>query len=70
VRLYVVCAPDGCERDERDLTPCLCGCGEPVKAAFASGHDQRAIHERVGRFVSVAGFIRWFDDTYRPEAEA
>jgi hypothetical protein len=46
---------------------CACGCGEPTKAgrAFAAGHDQRAVHERISRqWGGTLGFIRWFDSTY------
>jgi hypothetical protein len=49
-----------------DFTPCLCGCGEEVRADFLPGHDQRAIHDRIGQFGSVANFIAWFDQTYSP----
>jgi hypothetical protein len=46
---------------------CACGCGEATKAgrAFAPGHDQRAIHERITRqWGGTLGFIRWFDATF------
>ena len=51
---------------EFDITPCLCGCGEPVRADFLPGHDQRAIHERIAHFGSVAKFLTWFDSHYKP----
>lgn len=47
------------------MSECLCGCGEVVRVDFAPGHDQRAIHARVGKFGSVAKFIQWFDDAYQ-----
>jgi hypothetical protein len=59
-----VAAPDGHRNpttyvdDEPRL--CACGCGEPTKAgrAFAPGHDQRAIHERITReWGGTLGFI-------------
>jgi hypothetical protein len=50
-----------------DLSECRCGCGEQTRADFMPGHDQRAIHDRVGNFGSVAGFLDWFDETYRHE---
>ena len=58
--------------DDPDTGPrtCACACGEPVPGAriFAPGHDQRAVHERIGRqWGSTLAFIRWFDDTF-PEA--
>lgn len=52
------------EPSELDLTPCRCGCGEPARLAFLPGHDQRALHDRVARFGSVAKFCDWFDQTY------
>lgn len=48
-----------------DLTECRCGCGQPVRADFVPGHDQRAIHERIAKIGTVANFIDWFDETYR-----
>ncbi|MGW1466406.1 hypothetical protein ACWCPT_18910 [Streptomyces sp. NPDC002308] len=51
---------------------CACGCGEPVALGwFLSGHDQKALHERVARIGTVHQFIAWFDRTYTegaPEA--
>jgi len=55
---------------EHDLTPCLCGCGEIVRSAFVAGHDQRAIHERIAKFGTVAKFLTWFDATYDATASA
>jgi hypothetical protein len=49
---------------------CACGCGEAVPAnrAFVSGHDQKAIHERITKqWGGTLGFIRWFDTTH-PDA--
>jgi len=46
---------------------CACGCGAPVPShrAFAPGHDQRAVHERITRqWGSTLGFIGWYDATY------
>lgn len=55
--------------DDLDLTACLCGCGDPVRADFLPGHDQRAIHERIALLGSVADFLRWFDQTYKPATD-
>lgn len=52
------------EPSEFDLTPCRCGCGQAARSAFLPGHDQRAIHDRVARFGTVAKFIDWFDQNY------
>ena len=54
---------------------CACGCGAAVAdhRAFAPGHDQRAVHERISRqWGSTLGFIDWFDTAYptKPEAQA
>lgn len=46
---------------------CACGCGTAVAGhrAFAPGHDQRAVHERISRqWGSTLGFIDWFDANY------
>lgn len=44
---------------------CACGCGKEVaKGYFLSGHDQRAIHERIARVGTVIDFIDWFDANY------
>lgn len=46
---------------------CACGCGRTVSGArhFVSGHDQKAVHERIGRqWGDTRGFIEWFDATY------
>jgi hypothetical protein len=43
---------------------CACGCGGQVTGArtFLSGHDQRAVHERIARqWGDTLGFITWFD---------
>lgn len=47
-----------------DLTDCKCGCGQPVRADFLPGHDQRAIHDRISKVGTVAQFINWFDETF------
>jgi hypothetical protein len=55
---------------ESEPPTCSCGCGEPVppNRAFAPGHDQKAIHERITRqWGGTLGFMKWFDSTY-PEA--
>lgn len=49
-----------------DITPCRCGCGESIRADFLPGHDQRAIHDRIAKFGSVAKFLDWFDSHYGP----
>lgn len=33
-----------------ELNHCACGCGERTKGTFASGHDQKAIHDRIRRY--------------------
>lgn len=46
---------------------CACGCGTSVTGdrLWASGHDQRAVHERITRrWGSALGFVRWFDATF------
>lgn len=46
---------------------CPCGCGQSVAGhrVFVSGHDQRAIHDRIARqWGNTLGFIRWFDTAY------
>lgn len=51
---------------EYDATACLCGCGEQVvRRDFASGHDQRAIHERIAKVGTVREFLAWFDRTWQ-----
>lgn len=50
-----------------DASVCACGCGVPVPKGrmFLPGHDQRAVHARIGRqWGDTLGFIRWFDETY------
>lgn len=50
---------------------CFCGCGEEVSLGhFLSGHDQRAIHERIARVGTVVDFLRWFDRNYPDSAAA
>lgn len=44
--------------------PCACGCGAKVTppSAFAAGHDQRAVRDRIARgWGSTLAFVRWFD---------
>jgi hypothetical protein len=49
------------ESDE-DRRLCECGCGTGVaRGPFVSGHDQRALHERVARIGTVSESLRWFD---------
>lgn len=49
-----------------DVRLCACGCGTGVsRGPFISGHDQRALHDRVAKIGSVSDFLRWFDQTYR-----
>jgi hypothetical protein len=50
-------------------SPCRCGCGQVVRGTWVHGHDQRAIHERIGRDFGgeIASFIGWYDT---PEAVA
>lgn len=56
------------DRDEE--RSCACGCGEPVtRGDFLSGHDQKAIHERVARVGSVVDFLEWFDATFAPTTD-
>jgi len=52
---------------------CGCGCRAEVAGhrAFAPGHDQRAIHERITRqWGSTLGFIDWFDAAYPAQPAA
>ena len=45
-----------------DGRPCLCGCGKTTKRGrFVVGHDQKALHERIGRIGTVTDFVEWFD---------
>ena len=49
------------------LKSCGCGCGEEVASgrAFISGHDQRAIHERIAQeWGTTLAFVEWFDSIY------
>jgi hypothetical protein len=51
-----------------DRRLCACGCGNPVgRGDFMSGHDSRAVHERVARVGSVVAFLEWFDRTWTPD---
>lgn len=53
-----------------DNRKCNCGCGKPIdRGDFLPGHDQRAIHERIGRVGTVMDFITWFDDTWKPDED-
>jgi hypothetical protein len=47
---------------------CKCGCGQATGGTWVTGHDQRAIHERIGRDFGgdVAAFIDWYDGGPRP----
>jgi len=46
-----------------DRVDCACGCGAETMSGrhFVSGHDQRAIHERVAKAGGVIAFMEWFD---------
>lgn len=47
---------------------CGCGCGAPVTLGwFLTGHDQKALHDRVAKIGTVHQFIEWFDRTYAEE---
>lgn len=47
--------------------PCACGCGQDTGAGdFLAGHDQKALHARVGQIGSVKEFIHWFDGLAAP----
>ena len=55
------------DNDEHAPAPtCACGCGEPVAPGpprFSSGHDQRAIHERIDKYWgSTLKFMEWTDN--------
>jgi hypothetical protein len=47
---------------------CKCGCGQATSGTWVTGHDQRAIHERIGRDFrgDVAAFIDWYDGRPQP----
>lgn len=51
-----------------------CGCGEATvkpPRAFAAGHDQRAVRERIARqWGSTLAFVRWFDEQEEVRAAA
>jgi hypothetical protein len=56
-----------------DSRTCRCGCGDPVSPdrAFAPGHDQRAIHDRITeRWGDAVKFITWYDATFRSNPES
>ena len=56
---------------DEDLRRCECGCGAEVShGPFVSGHDQRALHERVAKIGTVAEFLCWFDQVYQGHGEA
>jgi hypothetical protein len=56
---------------DEDLQRCQCGCGAQVShGPFVSGHDQRALHERVAKIGTVAQFLRWFDQIYQGHGQA
>ena len=44
-------------------SPCRCGCGELARGTWIQGHDQRAIHQRIGQDFDgdIAKFIDWYD---------
>lgn len=47
---------------------CACGCGAAVFGTkhFVTGHDQKALHERIAsQWGDTLAFIQWFDATYR-----
>ena len=47
---------------------CKCGCGQATSGTWVTGHDQRAIQDRIRRDFSgdVAAFIDWYDQNPRP----
>lgn len=48
---------------------CGCGCGAPVTLGwFLTGHDQKALHDRVAKIGTVHQFIDWFDRIYAEDA--
>ncbi|MBT2588554.1 hypothetical protein [Arthrobacter sp. ISL-95] len=50
------------EFDDNAGRLCRCGCGEmTTRGDFVSGHDQKAIHERIARIGTVAEFLDWID---------
>lgn len=52
--------------DDDQARVCACGCGEPIPAsrAFAPGHDQRAVHDRISQgWGNTLAFVRWFDES-------
>ena len=49
---------------DADQPQCACGCETPVPEGrdFApSGHDLRAIHDRIRQIGTTAEFLAWFD---------
>ena len=47
---------------------CKCGCGQSTNGSWVTGHDQRAIHDRIRRDFggAVEAFIEWYDRDPRP----
>jgi predicted DNA-binding transcriptional regulator AlpA len=46
---------------------CRCGCGEATEREWLPGHDQRAVHQAIGkRFRTVSEFLDWFDNQETP----
>ncbi len=56
--IHYISDPD----DPRGL--CKCGCGRATNGIWVTGHDQRAIHDRIRRDFGgdVAAFIDWYDE--------
>ncbi|MGW4420492.1 hypothetical protein [Streptosporangium sp. NPDC004631] len=49
---------------------CACGCGTEISLGqFVPGHDQRALHERVGQIGTVLDFLDWFDKIHNSAGE-
>jgi hypothetical protein len=50
---------------------CGCGCGAEVTLGhFLSGHDQKALHDRVAKIGTVHDFILWFDEIHESLQDA
>jgi len=46
--------------DPVDFQPCACGCGTPVRSAWAPGHDQGALHRTLqANWGTVLDFVTW-----------
>jgi hypothetical protein len=47
---------------------CKCGCGQSTNGVWVTGHDQRAIHDRIRRDFGgdVGTFVDWYDERTRP----